>query len=157
MDLVDEDITNPVIFNATNTIRKLLDENRSQREVIDHQADELENIKSSNEILLADNNSKEQELRSLRKSMSHFRSQNSSLTRENTKLKSINDRQKEVIENLKHQNQVLKEQVAGISALGSAVAEASTVIGIDDNSSDDSITYDTDLGYLGDSDEVEDK
>ena len=157
MDLVDEDITNPVIFNATNTIRKLLDENRSQREVIDHQADELENIKSSNEILLADNNSKEQELRSLRKSMSHFRGQNSSLTRENTKLKSINDRQKEVIENLKHQNQVLKEQVAGISALGSAVAEASTVIGIDDNSSDDSITYDTDLGYLGDSDEVEDK
>ena len=80
MDLVDEDITNPVIFNATNTIRKLLDENRSQREVIDHQADELENIKSSNEILLADNNSKEQELRSLRKSMSHFRGQNSSLT-----------------------------------------------------------------------------
>jgi len=157
MDLVDEDITNPVIFNATNTIRKLLDENRSQREVIDHQADELENIKSSNEILLADNNSKEQELRSLRKSMSHFRGQNSSLTRENTKLKSINDRQKEVIENLKHQNQVLKEQVAGISALGSAVAEANTVIGIDDNSSDDSITYDTDLGYLGDSDEVEDK
>ena len=141
MDLVDEDITNPVIFNATNTIRKLLDENRSQREVIDHQADELENIKSSNEILLADNNSKEQELRSLRKSMSHFRGQNSSLTRENTKLKSINDRQKEVIENLKHQNQVLKEQVAGISALGSAVAEANTVIGIDDNSSDDSITY----------------
>ena len=157
MDLVDEDITNPVIFNATNTIRKLLDENRSQREVIDHQADELENIKSSNEILLADNNSKEQELRSLRKSMSHFRGQNSSLTRENTKLKSINDRQKEVIENLKHQNQVLKEQVAGISALGSAVAEANTVIGIDDNSSDDSITYDTDLGYLGDSDDVEDK
>ena len=157
MDLVDEDITNPVIFNATNTIRKLLDENRSQREVIDHQADELENIKSSNEILLADNNSKEQELRSLRKSMSHFRGQNSSLTRENTKLKSINDRQKEVIENLKHQNQVLKEQVAGISALGSAVAEANTVIGIDDNSSDDSITYDTDLGYLGDSDEVEDE
>ena len=52
---------------------------------------------------------------------------------------------------------LLKEQVAGISALGSAVAEASTVIGIDDNSSDDSITYDTDLGYLGDSDEVEDK
>ena len=89
--------------------------------------------------------------------MSHFRGQNSSLTRENTKLKSINDRQKEVIENLKHKNQVLKEQVAGISALGSAVAEASTVIGIDDNSSDDSITYDTDLGYLGDSDEVEDK
>ena len=81
MDLVDEDITNPVIFNATNTIRKLIDENRSQREVIDHQADELENIKSSNEILLADNNSKEQELRSLRKSMINFRGQNYSLNR----------------------------------------------------------------------------
>ena len=155
MDLVDDEMTNPVIFNATNTIRKLLEENRNQRGIIEHQADELENMKSSNEILLTDNKSKDQELKTLRKSMSRFRGKNSSLSRENTKLKSINERQEKTIENLKNQNQTLKEQVAGISALGSAVAEANTVIGIDDeeNEDDSLITYDTDLGYLGDSDD----
>ena len=151
----NDEITNPVIFNATNTIRKLLEENRNQRGIIEHQADELENMKSSNEILLTDNKSKDQELKTLRKSMSRFRGKNSSLSRENTKLKSINERQEKTIENLKNQNQTLKEQVAGISALGSAVAEANTVIGIDDeeNEDDSLITYDTDLSYLGDSDD----
>ena len=132
-----------------------MEENRNQRGIIEHQADELENMKSSNEILLTDNKSKDQELKTLRKSMSRFRGKNSSLSRENTKLKSINERQEKTIENLKNQNQTLKEQVAGISALGSAVAEANTVIGIDDeeNEDDSLITYDTDLSYLGDSDD----
>ena len=148
-NLDDYDITNPVILSATNTIRKLLDENRKQRQTLDKLEDELENTKSSNEILKTDNNSKEKEIISIRKSLTNFRSQNSNLTRENNKLKTNYLRQKDIIENLKIQNTALKEQVAGISALGSAVEEANTIITPDENT-DSNPSFDPSLNYLDD-------
>lgn len=124
----EEEVTNPVIIDATNTIRKLLEENRRQREIIDRQDSEIETLASSNSILKENNDSKSKEIISLRNSMAKYRSQNTSLTRENNNLKATNLRQEELIDNLKSQNITLKEQVAGISALGNAVKEATTVI-----------------------------
>lgn len=124
----ENDSTNPVILDATNTIRKLLEENRRQRELIDRQESEIETLTSSNDILKENNDSKSKEIISLRNSMIKYRNQNTKLTRENRNLKAINTRQNELIDRLKNQNLTLKEQVAGISALGNAVKEASTVI-----------------------------
>lgn len=125
----EEEVTNPVIIDATNTIRKLLEENRKQREIIDRQDSEIETLASSNSILKENNDSKSKEIISLRNSMAKYRNQNSTLSRENNNLKATNTRQEELIENLKSQNITLKEQVAGITALGNAVKEATTVIG----------------------------
>ncbi len=127
-DYQEDEITNPVIIDATNTIRKLLEENRKQREIIDRQDSEIETLASSNSILKENNDSKSKEIISLRNSMAKYRSQNSTLSRENNNLKATNTRQEELIENLKSQNITLKEQVAGITALGNAVKEATTVI-----------------------------
>ena len=84
--------------------------------------------------------------------MSKYRSDNTELTRENNHLKSANSRQAEVIEHLKTQNTTLKEQVAGITALGNAVAEANTIFTPekenDNNDSDSNIEF----GYLGEDD-----
>ncbi len=141
----EEQITNPVIANATNTIRKLLEENRKQRQMIDHQETELESLKSSNEILTEDNNSKTKEIVSLRNSMGKYRNQINELSRENNRLKSISTRHEDMIEHLKNQNNTLKEQVAGITALGNAVAEANNIF---------TPTYDSDegLSYLDSND-----
>ena len=58
------------------------------------------------------------------------------------------ERQKEIIDNLKTQNTTLKEQVAGISALGNAVKEASTVINNHhEDSEKEADEYDSDLEY----------
>lgn len=127
-DYQEDEITNPVIIDATNTIRKLLEENRKQREIIDRQDSEIETLASSNSILKENNDSKSKEIISLRNSMAKYRNQNSTLSRENNNLKATNTRQEELIENLKGQNLTLKEQVAGITALGNAVKEATTVI-----------------------------
>ena len=124
----EDELTNPVIIDATNTIRKLLEENRKQREIIDRQDSEIETLASSNSILKENNDSKSKEIISLRNSMAKYRNQNSTLSRENNNLKATNTRQEELIENLKSQNITLKEQVAGITALGNAVKEATTVI-----------------------------
>lgn len=144
----DDQFTNPVIIDATNTIRKLLEENRKQRQIIDRQEGEIETLNSSNDILKEDNDSKSKEIISLRKSMSRYRNQNTNLTRENSRLKSTANRQKEIIDNLKTQNTTLKEQVAGISALGNAVKEASTVINNHhEDSEKEADEYDSDLEY----------
>lgn len=140
----EEGITNPVIIDATNTIRKLLEENRKQREIIDRQDSEIETLTSSNSILKENNDSKSKEIISLRSNMAKYRSQNSALSRENNTLKATNTRQEEVIENLKSQNITLKEQVAGISALGNAVKEATTVI----ETHQEDFSEPTELSYL---------
>ena len=127
-DYQEDEITNPVIIDATNTIRKLLEENRKQREIIDRQDSEIETLASSNSILKENNDSKSKEIISLRNNMAKYRNQNSTLSRENNNLKATNTRQEELIDNLKSQNLTLKEQVAGITALGNAVKEATTVI-----------------------------
>lgn len=149
---IEDQINNPVIMNATNTIKKLLEENRKQRQIIDRQEGEIETLNSTNEILKEDNSEKTQEIISLRKAMSKYRSDNTELTRENNHLKSANSRQAEVIEHLKTQNTTLKEQVAGITALGNAVAEANTIFTPekenDNNDSDSNIEF----GYLGEDD-----
>lgn len=149
---IEDQINNPVIINATNTIKKLLEENRKQRQIIDRQEGEIETLNSTNEILKEDNSEKTQEIISLRKAMSKYRSDNTELTRENNHLKSANSRQAEVIEHLKTQNTTLKEQVAGITALGNAVAEANTIFTPekenDNNDSDSNIEF----GYLGEDD-----
>ena len=141
----EEEIGNPIIVNATNTIRKLLEENRKQRQMIDSQESEIETLTSSNDILREENDSKTREIISLRNSTGKYRSQNSELSRENARLKSTNSRQEEIIEHLKNQNATLKEQVAGISALNNAVAEANTLFApVQDNTS----SYDRGFGYL---------
>mgnify|MGYP004629347747 CR=1 FL=1 len=148
-DNFEEEISNPVIINATNTIKKLLEENRKQRQIIDRQEGEIETLNSTNEILKEDNSEKTKEIISLRKAMSKYRSDNTDLTRENNHLKSTNSRQEEIIDHLKTQNTTLKEQVAGITALGNAVAEANTIFTPekenDNNDSDSNIEF----GYLG--------
>lgn len=144
----DTEFTNPVIIDATNTIRKLLEENRRQRQIIDRQEGEIETLNSSNDILKEDNDSKSKEIISIRKSMTRYRNQNTNLTRENSRLKSTVTRQNEIIDNLKNQNSTLKEQVAGISALGNAVKEASTVINNHQEDAEKEIDeYDSDLEY----------
>ncbi|MDO5002861.1 MAG: hypothetical protein Q4E39_01345 [bacterium] len=151
-DNFEEEISNPVIINATNTIKKLLEENRKQRQIIDRQEGEIETLNSTNEILKEDNSEKTKEIISLRKAMSKYRSDNTDLTRENNHLKSTNSRQEEIIDHLKTQNTTLKEQVAGITALGNAVAEANTIFTPekenDNNDSDSNIEF----GYLGEDD-----
>lgn len=126
----EEQIGNPIIANATNTIRKLLEENRNQRQVIDRQEGELDTLNSSNEILKEDNSSKTKEIITLRNSNAKYRSDNTDLTRENSRLKSTIQRQEELIEHLKSQNSALKEQVAGITTLSNVVAEANNLFSI---------------------------
>lgn len=140
----EEEITNPVIIDATNTIRKLLEENRKQREIIDRQESEIETLASSNSILKENNDSKSKEIISLRNSMAKYRNQNATLSRENNNLKATNTRQEELIENLKSQNITLKEQVAGITALGNAVKEATTVI----ETHQENLSQPSELSYL---------
>lgn len=137
----EENFDNPIIASATDTIKKLLDENRKQRQQIDQQESELYTLKTNNEILQEDNVAKTQEINTLRRAHETDRKNNIDLLRENNKLKAANIRQDEIIDNLKQQNAALKEQVAGISALNNAVMEANTVFGND--SSDD-------YGYLDD-------
>lgn len=141
----EDEMSNPVIIDATNTIRKLLEENRKQRQIIDRQESEIDTLNSSNEILREDNDSKSKEIISLRNSMSKYRNQNTSLTKENNRLKNTTSRQEEIIDHLKTQNVTLKEQVAGIKALGNAVAEANTIFAPE---VDDDYSNDTGYGYL---------
>ena len=151
-DDFEEEINNPVIVNATNTIRKLLEENRKQRQIIDRQESEIETLVSSNEILKEENKSKTKEVISLRNSTARFRSQNNDLSRENNRLKSLNSRQEELIDNLRIQNSTLKEQVAGITALSNVVAEANTLFS--PNQDENSSGYDEyGYGYLGGDDD----
>lgn len=149
---IEDQINNPVIINATNTIKKLLEENRKQRQVIDRQESEIETLNSTNEILKEDNSEKTQEIISLRKAMSKYRSDNTELTRENNHLKSTNSRQAEVIEHLKTQNTTLKEQVAGITALGNAVAEANTIFTPEKENDNNDSGSNIEFGYLGEDD-----
>ncbi len=142
-EVFEEDLGNPIIANATNTIKKLLDENRNQRQQLDQQENELYTLKSSNELLQEDNASKTKEIISLRNALGKARRDNTDLLRENNQMKSTTSRQEEIIDNLKSQNSALKEQVAGISALNSAVAEANTLFGADASS---------EYGYLDDGD-----
>ncbi len=147
-NITTEDIQNPVIADATNTIRKLLNENREQRQTIDKQMGELEALKSNYSILQEETDSKEQEIISLRQEMNNYRSQSINYERENTKLKSTLMRQSDVMKNLETQNSDLREQVAGLHALGSAVAEANVLIepveeeqNNNQNQNTDGITY----------------
>lgn len=143
----EEQIGNPIIANATNTIRRLLEENRNQRQVIDRQESEIESLNSSNEILKEDNSSKTKEIISLRNSNAKYRSDNTDLTRENNRLRSTTQRQEEMIEHLKSQNSTLKDQVAGITALSNVVAEANNLF--TPNQEEDSSNYDSEFSYLG--------
>ena len=131
----EESLDNPIIASATDTIKKLLDENRKQRQQLDQQESELYTLKTNNEILREDNAAKNQEISSLRRVHENDRKNNIDLLRENNKLKAANIRQDEIIDNLKQQNSALKEQVAGISALNNAVMEANTMFSSE--SSDD--------------------
>ena len=142
-DYFDEEIGNPIIANATNTIRKLLEENRNQRQIIDRQESEIETLNSSNEILSEENSSKTKEAISLRNSNAKYRSDNNDLMRENNRLKSMVQRQEDVIERLKTQNSALKEQVAGITALSSVVDEANNLFAPTEEASTNS-----EYGYL---------
>ena len=126
--MTTEDISNPVIADATNTIKKLLKENREQRQTIDKQFAEIEVIKSNYSILKEESTSREEEVISLRQELNRYRTQAIDLNRENTKLKSTLMRQSDVMKDLKKQNVGLREQVAGIHALGNAVAEANILI-----------------------------
>lgn len=149
---IEEEINNPVIINATNTIKKLLEENRKQRQIIDRQEGEIETLNSTNEILKEDNSEKTKEIISLRKTMSKYRSDNTELSRENNHLKSTNSRQEEIIDYLKTQNTTLKEQVAGITALGNAVAEANTLFTPEKETDSGSNDNNIEFGYLGEDD-----
>lgn len=139
----EEKLENPIIASATNTIKKLLEENRKQRQQLDQLESELYTLKTSNEMLEQDNASKTKEIISLRNTLGKSRRDNTDLLRENNHLKSINSRQEEMMEHIKEQNSALKEQVAGISALNSAVAEANSLFGPDLSDS-----YSNEYGYL---------
>lgn len=136
----EENLDNPIIASATDTIKKLLDENRKQRQQLDQQESDLYTLKTNNEILQEDNAAKTQEINSLRRVHENDRKNNIDLLRENNKLKAANIRQDEIIDTLKQQNAALKEQVAGISALNNAVMEANTMFGSE---------VSDDYGYLG--------
>lgn len=139
----EESLDNPIIANATNTIKKLLEENTNQRQQIDNQESELYTLKSNYELLEQDNAAKTKEIISLRNNLGKARRDNTDLLRENNQLKSTISRLEEINEHYKEQNTALKEQVAGISALSSAVAEADSLFG-----SNTSAEY----GYLGSDD-----
>ena len=143
-DYFEEEINNPIIANATNTIRKLLEENRNQRQIIDKQESEIEALNASNEILSEENTSKTKEIIALRNSNAKYRSDNNDLNRENGRLKATTQRQEEVIEHLKSQNSALKEQVAGITALSNVVAEANNLFAPAEETS----SYGSEYGYL---------
>ena len=127
----EENLDNPIIANATSTIKKLLEENTNQRQQIDNQESELYTLKSNYELLEQDNAAKTKEIISLRNSLGKARRDNTDLLRENNQLKSTISRLEEINEHYKEQNTALKEQVAGISALSSAVAEADSLFGSD--------------------------
>lgn len=126
--LTDEDIATPTIKDATNMIRKLLEETRKQRIEIDRQNGELETLKSNNDILSENNASQKSEIDSLRNEMMKYRSQTIELTRKNIKLEGTLTRQTDIIKNLETQNTALREQVAGMNALSKAVAEANILV-----------------------------
>ena len=128
IDTTDEDIQNPVIADATNVIKKLMNENKTQRAVIDKQTGELEAIKSNYAILIEDNKVKKDEINSLREQLNTYRTQNSELIRDNGKMRRTLMRQAEVVKGLEVQNDGLREQVMGLHALGTAVAEANVMI-----------------------------
>lgn len=123
-----ENYTSPVIADATNTIKRLLSENKNQREIIDKQTGELEAYKSNYEILIEDNNLKKQEIVELREELNKYRNQTIALTRDNTKLKGTLMRQSQVMKSMEDQNTDLRKQVAGFSELNKAVAEAGVLI-----------------------------
>ena len=77
--------------------------------------------------------------------MGKYRSQNTALTKENNRLKNTTSRQEEIIDHLKTQNVTLKEQVAGIKALGNAVAEANTIF---TPTSEEEYSNETGFSYL---------
>ncbi len=131
--LTDEDIATPTIKDATNTIKKLLEENRKQRQIIDKQIGEIEALKASVELLTETNYSNEQEVQMVREEMNNYRTQSVNLTRENTKLKGHLSRQSSVMETMNHQNNILRNQVAGMKALSDAVAEANMLVQPVDN------------------------
>lgn len=127
-NLTDEDIATPTIKDATNTIKKLLEENRKQRQLIDKQIGEIEALKTNSDILREENFSKEQEIQSLRQEMNDYRTQSINLTRENTKIKGTLTRQSDIMHNLEQQNIILRNQVSGMHALSNAVAEANVLV-----------------------------
>ena len=123
-----DDMSNPVIADATNTIKKLLNENSSQRQQIDRLNGEIVSVRSQYDIIHEDNQIKEKEILTIRSELVNARNVTTALTRENIKLGATINKNKEIIAALEDQNQKLREQVAGLHALGSAVAEANVLI-----------------------------
>lgn len=127
-NLTDEDIATPTIKDATNTIKRLLEENRKQRQIIDKQTGEIEALKTNVDILREENFSQEQEVQSLRQEMTDYRTKANNLIRENTKIMGTLARQNDIMKNLEEQNTTLRDQVAGMHALSNAVAEANVLV-----------------------------
>lgn len=127
-NITPEDITNPVILDATNTITKLLEETRNQRKQIDKLLGEAEVNQSNQEILQAERDSLKLENQSLRHERDDYRSQLIDSQRENTKLRSAFSRQSELLQSVESQNSSLKQQVAGMHALSNAINEANVLV-----------------------------
>ena len=127
-EITYDDMSNPVIADATNTIRKLLNENSEQRQQIDKLTGELMAIKTQYDIIYEENGVKEKEILSIRNELASARNVATALTRENVKLGSSLNKNNEIIKSLEDQNQKLRDQVAGLHALGNAVAEANVLI-----------------------------
>ena len=127
-ETTEADIINPVIADATTVIRRLLKENKEQRKVIDKQTGELEAIKTNYSILSEENEVRKQEVEELREELNNYRAQATQVSRDNNKMRRTLMRQAEVVKNLENQNSSLRQKVAGLHALGNAVAEANILI-----------------------------
>lgn len=145
--LTDEDITAPVIADATNTIKNLFASNRYKDGVIDKLMGEIEALKSNVAILREESFSKEQEVQSLRHKMNDYRTKSIDLERANAQLNGTLSRQSNIMQSLEEQNTALRHQVAGLHALSNAVAEAGVLIQPveDDESLDKNDNQNTDL------------
>lgn len=127
-NITPEDIASPTILDATNTIKKLLEETRTQRQQIDRYIGEIEALKSTVEIIHAEKDSIKLENQSVTHERDEYRAQVIDLTRENTKLKGAYSRQSEIIKSQGTQISNLKQQVAGMHALSNAINEANVLV-----------------------------
>lgn len=157
--LTDEDIATPVIKDATQTIRNIVEENRKLRQTIDKRDGKIIILESNLEILNEDNRAKDednqllrQELTLERQEKASFKTQMSNFKRENIKLRGALERQANIVAELERQNKELREQVAGIKSLNNAVTEANALVRPLESDAtqyeNDNIVY-GDFNYLG--------
>jgi len=153
--LNDEDISTPVIRDATQTIINIVGENRKLRQELDKRDGKISILESNLEILNEDSRAKDEENKSLRQELAKereekalYKNQAAESNRESIKLRGALERQVDISKEKDRQVKELLGQVAGLSNLNNAVMEANALVQPAENNSGDNLIY-GDFTYLG--------